>query len=266
MNTAIRKLPPGLGAGFAESMPAQNAKHLELMRLLDSQVAEHLAWSSDEPPAPSEPDTLDPQPPAAPVPGAASTSAPTEWDDTVFDPSSAIDVVFTEPDAAPARTPVPRPRARPAWQVMQASVPWLMLLFASIPVTVWLTLEWSESAPAAAAAVVDKPQAAPATKPAPIAMAAAPQANPAPAPAAAAQLPVVAAAPSSPAPAPADMPVVHDGNVAAAAPTPSAQAKVPPAATRSRPTDPAACAESRAALGLCNTPPGPSTVRPGVKP
>jgi hypothetical protein len=243
MNTAIRKLPRGLGAGFAESMPAQNSKHLELMRLLDSQVEEHLGWSSDEPPAPSKSDAADPDPPVAPLPNAASNPGPTEWEDTVFDPSSAIDVVFTEPDVAPARTPVARPRSRPAWQFMKAVMPWLMLLFASIPVTVWLTLEWSDAAAGAPAAMVEKPQAEPVTKLAQTPMTTAPQATAARAQAAASAAPVtaVAAAQSSPATAPIE-------------------------ATHPQPIDPAACAESRAALGLCSTQPGPSTTRSGVKP
>jgi hypothetical protein len=266
MNTAIRKLPQGLGAGFAESMPAQNAKHLELMRLLDSQVDAHLGWSSDEPAAPSKPDAVEPDPPAAPVPGAESDPGPTEWPDTVLDPSSAIDVAFTEPAVAPASKPVARPPARRAWQVMKASLPWLMLFWASIPVTVWLTLEWSDPAPGAAAAVVEKPQPEPATKLAQTPVTAAPQANPAPAQAAASPVPAVAAARSSPATALPDVPVVHDGGAVAEAVPPLEQPPARPAATRPQPIDAAACAESRAALGLCSTPHGPSTTSPGVKP
>jgi hypothetical protein len=249
MNTAIRKLPQGLGAGFAESMPAQNAKHVELMRLLDSQVDEHLGWSTDEPPVPSRPDTADPhpdpEPPVEPVRNDDSNPAPAEWHDTVLDPSSAIDVAFTERDAAPASTPVPAPPARFAWSLplMKSNLPWLLLFFASIPVTVWLTLHWSNPAPAAAAAAVERPQAEQATKLAQTPMTAAPQANPAPAQAAASAVPVIASAQSSPAMAPTDAPAPHP-----------------------QPIDPAACAESRAALGLCSTPHSPSTTSPGVKP
>ncbi len=247
MNTAIRKLPQGLGAGFAESMPARSAKHVELMRLLDSQVDEHLGWSSDEPPVPSRPDPADPEPPAEPARDDDSSPTPTEWPDTVLDPSSAIDVAFTEhgvaPASAPAPVPAPAPHARRAWQGMKTKLPWVMLFFASIPVTVWLTLQWSNPAPSAAAAVVDKPQAEPATKLAQTPMAAVPQANPAPAQPAASAVPVMASAQTSPATAPSDTP-----------------------ATPPQPIDTAACAESRAALGLCSTPNGPSTTSPGVKP
>jgi hypothetical protein len=243
MNTAIRPLPQGLGAGFAESMPAQNSKHIELMRLLDSQVDEHLAWSSDEPPAPSKSDTAAADLPAPPVPGEEPNAQPGEWADTVFDPSSAIDVAFTEPVVTLAGKAAARPGAGAAWQFMQASVPWLMLLFASIPITVWLTLEWSDSSLPAAAVAAEKPPAEPATKPAQTPTLAALPAKPAPAQAAASPVPAVAAAQSSLAAAPADVP----------APDP-------------RPTDTAACAESRAALGLCSTQPGPSTTRSGVKP
>jgi hypothetical protein len=247
MNTAIRKLPQGLGAGFAESMPAQSAKHVELMRLLDSQVDEHLGWSSDEPPVPSRADSADPHPhPDAPVelvPDDDPNPAPTDWPDTVLEPSSAIDVAFTERDVASASTPAPAPSARFAWQVVKTNLPWLMLFFASIPFTVWLTLQWSNPAPRAAAAVVEQPQAEPATKLAQTPMTAAAQANPAPAQPAASAVPVIASAQSSTAMAPTDTP-----------------------ATPPQPIDPAACAENKAALGLCSTPHGPPTTSPGVKP
>jgi hypothetical protein len=277
MNTAIRKLPQGLGAGFAESMPAQNAKHIDLMRLLDSQVDEHLGWSTDESPVPSRPGAADPHPdphpapdpPVEPVRNDDSNPAPAEWHDTVLDPSSAIDVAFTEHDVAPASTPVPAPPARFAWTLplMKATLPLLVLFFASIPVTVWLTLQWSNPAPGAATAVVEKPQAEPATKPAQTPTTAAPQATAVPAQPAASAVPVVAAAQSSPATGLTDVPVVHEsGAVAEAAPSP-AQPAARPATTRPRPIDNAACAESRAALGLCgSTPHGPSTTSPGVKP
>jgi hypothetical protein len=272
MNTVIRKLPQGLGAGFAKGMPAPNAKHVELMRLLDSQVDEHLGWATDEPPVPSQPAAADPDPDPAvePVRNDDPTPSPTEWPDTVLDPSSVIAVAFTEPNAAPASAPMPAASARVAWPLMRANLPWVVLFFASIPLTVWLTLQWSDPTPGAPAAVVEKPQAEPAAKPAHTAIAAAAPANPAPARAAASQLPVVAAAQSNPGTAVIDAPVVHDDGVvaeAAAAPTQAPlQPSVPPAATPSRPIDPAACAESRAALGLCGTPHGPSTTSPGVKP
>lgn len=275
MNTAIRKLPQGLGAGFAENMPAQSSKHLELMRLLDSQVDEHLAWSSDEPPPPPPPpaplpkaETVDPDPPALPVPGAEPNPGPSEWADTVLDPSSAIDVAFTESKAANDKAPVPGPSARLAWPLMKSNLPWLMFFFASIPLTVWLTLQWSDSAPMARTAVAEQPQAKPAAQPARTPVAAA--LPPAPAQAVASPVPMVAAAQSSQAAAPAGERLVHDGGVVAEAVTTPPQAPLqptmPPAAAPSRPIDSPACAESRAALGLCSTQHGPSTTSPGVKP
>ncbi len=257
MNTAIRKLPQGLGAGFAKSMPAQNSKHLELMRLLDSQVDEHLGWSIGEPPVPSKPGADDPQPSVMPDQSAGSNPGPADWDDTVFEPSNDIDVTFTEPDIARANTPARQPPARPAWQFIKASLPWLMLLWVSIPVTVWLTLEWSDHTPGAAAAVVEKPKAEPSAKVAPMPVVAAAQAGRAPAEAAAIRAPVAAAAQSSPAMAPTDMPAAHDGGAVAEVAMPS---------TNPQPIDPAACAAGRAALGLCGAQNGRSTTIQGVKP